>query len=78
MGKSWGPLAITKAIIAVHIYGLPVDLDALLRVAEQHKLPVIEDAAEVTGQTYKDKPCGGFGDLSVFSFYPNPRPAKEA
>ncbi|HEY9907313.1 MAG TPA: DegT/DnrJ/EryC1/StrS family aminotransferase, partial [Thermosynechococcaceae cyanobacterium] len=61
----------TKAILIVHIYGLPVDVDPILQLAEQHGLAVIEDAAEMHGQTYKGKPCGSFGDLSTFSFYPN-------
>ncbi len=61
----------TRAIMAVHIYGLPVDMDPLLTLAERHGLRVIEDAAEMHGQTYRGRPCGSFGDLSVFSFYPN-------
>jgi len=61
----------TKAIIAVHIYGLPVDMEPLLRISKQYGLKVIEDAAEMHGQTYKNMPCGSFGDISVFSFYPN-------
>jgi perosamine synthetase len=61
----------TKAIMIVHIYGLPVDVDPILRLAKKYNLKVIEDAAEMHGQTYKDKPCGSFGDVSVFSFYPN-------
>lgn len=61
----------TKAIMVVHIYGLPVDMDPVLALAAQHGLKVIEDAAEMHGQTYNGKPCGSFGDLSVFSFYPN-------
>jgi perosamine synthetase len=61
----------TRAIIAVHIYGLPVDMDPLLKIAKKYNLKVIEDAAEMHGQTYKNKPCGSFGDISVFSFYPN-------
>jgi perosamine synthetase len=61
----------TKAILLVHIYGLPVDLEPLLAIAAQHGLKVIEDAAEMHGQTYKGKPCGSFGDISTFSFYPN-------
>ena len=61
----------TKAIMAVHIYGLPVDMNPLLKLAKQHGLVVIEDAAEMHGQTYNDKPCGSFGDISTFSFYPN-------
>ncbi len=61
----------TKAIMAVHIYGLTADMDPLLRIAREYDLLVIEDAAEVIGQTYKGKPCGSFGDISTFSFYPN-------
>lgn len=61
----------TKAIMAVHIYGLPVDMDPILYLADKYNLKVIEDAAEVHGQTYKDKKCGSFGDISIFSFYPN-------
>ena len=61
----------TRAIMPVHIYGLPVDMDPLLEIARRHRLLVIEDAAEMIGQTYRDKPCGSFGDISTFSFYPN-------
>jgi perosamine synthetase len=61
----------TKAIMVVHIYGLPVDMEPLLELAEKYGLRVIEDAAEMHGQTYKGKPCGSFGDISTFSFYPN-------
>jgi perosamine synthetase len=61
----------TKAIMAVHIYGLPVEMDPLLELARHHGLKVIEDAAEMHGQTYRGRPCGSMGDLSVFSFYPN-------
>lgn len=61
----------TKAIMVVHIFGLPVDMDPLLALAEKHGLKIIEDAAEMHGQTYKGRPCGSFGDISTFSFYPN-------
>ena len=61
----------TRAIMLVHIYGLPVDLDPIMSIARQHGLRVIEDAAEMHGQTYRGLPCGSFGDLSTFSFYPN-------
>ncbi len=61
----------TKAIMVVHIYGLPVDMDPVLDIAARHGLKIIEDAAEMHGQTYKGKPCGSFGDISTFSFYPN-------
>ncbi|MCZ4221823.1 DegT/DnrJ/EryC1/StrS family aminotransferase [Pedobacter rhodius] len=61
----------TKAILVVHIYGLPVDMNPILTLAKKYKLKIIEDAAEVHGQTYKGKLCGSFGDVSIFSFYPN-------
>ncbi len=61
----------TKAIMVVHIYGLPVDMTPILVLARKHGLKIIEDAAEIHGQTYKGKPCGSFGDISTFSFYPN-------
>jgi perosamine synthetase len=61
----------TKAIMVVHIYGLPVDMDPVLALADHYGLQIIEDAAEMHGQTYKGKPCGSFGAISTFSFYPN-------
>lgn len=61
----------TRAIMIVHIYGLPADIDPVLELAEEFGLKVIEDAAELIGQTYKGRPCGSFGDVSTFSFYPN-------
>lgn len=61
----------TKAIMVVHIYGLPVDMNPVLDIAKKYNLKIIEDAAEVHGQTYFNKKCGTFGDLSTFSFYPN-------
>ncbi|MCR5167653.1 MAG: DegT/DnrJ/EryC1/StrS family aminotransferase [Oscillospiraceae bacterium] len=61
----------TKAIMMVHLYGLPVNVDEVLSIAKKHHLKVFEDAAEMHGQTYKGKPCGSFGDISIFSFYPN-------
>jgi perosamine synthetase len=63
--------AKTKAIMVVHIYGLPTDMDPVLALAAKHGLKIIEDAAEMHGQTYKGRPCGSFGDMSTFSFYPN-------
>ncbi len=63
--------ARTKAIMVVHIYGLPCDMDPILALASKCKLKIIEDAAEMHGQTYRGRPCGSFGDLSTFSFYPN-------
>ena len=61
----------TKAIIAPHTYGLPIDMDPLLKIAQKYKLKVIEDAAEVLGLKYKKRECGSFGDVSTFSFYAN-------
>lgn len=61
----------TKAIMVVHIYGLPVDIKPILELAEKYGLRVIEDAAEMIGQTYRGDACGSFGDISTFSFYPN-------
>ncbi len=61
----------TKAIMIVHIYGLPVDINPILELAKKYNLKIIEDAAEMHGQTYNGKMCGNFGDISIFSFYPN-------
>ncbi|MDR3581013.1 MAG: DegT/DnrJ/EryC1/StrS family aminotransferase [Oryzomonas sp.] len=61
----------TRAIMVVHIYGLPVDMDPVLQIAEKNGLKIIEDAAEMHGQTYRGRQCGSFGDMSTFSFYPN-------
>lgn len=61
----------TRAIMAVHIYGHPVDMGPLLRIAQRHNLIVVEDAAEVHGAEYKGKKCGSLGLLSAFSFYAN-------
>ena len=61
----------TKCIMVVHIYGLPVDMDPIVQLASRYGLRVIEDAAEAIGLKYKGKPCGSFGDISAFSFYPN-------
>jgi perosamine synthetase len=63
--------ARTRAIMAVHIYGLPSDMDPIISLAEDRGLRVIEDAAEAIGQSYKNRPCGKFGHISTFSFYPN-------
>lgn len=63
--------AKTKAIMIVHIYGYPVDMDPVLALAKKYNLKIVEDAAEMHGQTYKGKKCGSFGEVSTFSFYPN-------
>ena len=61
----------TRAIMPVHIYGHPVDMDPLLEIAEKHNLYVIEDAAEAHGAEYKKKTVGCLGDVGCFSFYTN-------
>ena len=61
----------SRAIMVVHIYGLPVDMDPIVALAAKHGLKIIEDAAEVLGQGYNGRPCGSFGDISILSFYPN-------
>jgi perosamine synthetase len=61
----------TRAIMVVHIYGLPVDMDAVIELAEKHGLHIIEDAAEAHGLSCRNRPCGSFGSISTFSFYPN-------
>ncbi|MGE3319015.1 MAG: DegT/DnrJ/EryC1/StrS family aminotransferase [Candidatus Berkiella sp.] len=61
----------TKAIMVVHTYGLPVDMNPIIALAQKYDLKIIEDAAEMHGQTYYGKPCGSFGEISTFSFYPN-------
>ncbi|MAJ65753.1 MAG: DegT/DnrJ/EryC1/StrS family aminotransferase [Pelagibacteraceae bacterium TMED233] len=61
----------TRAIIATHIYNFPVDIDKIIKICKKYKIFLIEDAAEVIGQKYKNKMCGSFGDISTFSFYAN-------
>lgn len=61
----------TKAIIAVHLYGHPCDMDALRKIAARHKLKIIEDCAEAHGALYKGRMAGGLGDIAAFSFYGN-------
>jgi len=60
----------TKVIIPVHLYGVPVEMDQLLKIARKHKLAVIQDAAHAEGSRYKGKPVSSFGDISCFSLYP--------
>ena len=61
----------TKAIIITHIYGFSVDMRKILQIAKIKNIKIIEDAAEMIGQTYYKKKCGSFGDISTFSFYAN-------
>lgn len=60
----------TKAIIAVHLYGHPCDMDALQELAKQHGLYILEDCAQSHGAEYKGKKVGSIGDIATFSFYP--------
>ncbi|MHB1348144.1 MAG: DegT/DnrJ/EryC1/StrS family aminotransferase [Candidatus Humimicrobiaceae bacterium] len=61
----------TKAIIPVHLYGNPCNMDQIMQIAQKYDLKVIEDCAQAHGAEYKDKKVGTFGDLSAFSFYPS-------
>lgn len=61
----------TKAIILVHLFGQPCDIDRIMRIAQKRKIAVIEDACEALGARYKGRKVGTFGRASVFAFYPN-------
>jgi len=60
----------TKAIIAVHMYGHPCDMDKLVQIAKKYKLKLIEDCAQASGSKYKDKEVGSIGEIGCFSFFP--------
>jgi dTDP-4-amino-4,6-dideoxygalactose transaminase len=60
-----------KAIIAVHLYGMPYKVDEIHNIAKTYEIPVIEDSAEALGSTYKGQKCGTFGDISILSFNGN-------
>ena len=61
----------TKAIVPVHIFGHPADMDAIQKIAKKHNLKIIEDCAQAFGSTIRDKKAGSFGDAGCFSFYPS-------
>lgn len=61
----------TAAVIPVHLYGCPADMEPIVAIARQHKLLVLEDAAQAHGACYQDVRAGGLGDLAAFSFYPS-------
>ncbi len=60
-----------KAIIAVHLYGMPFNVDDILNISKKYEIPIIEDSAEALGSTYKNQTCGTFGDLAILSFNGN-------
>lgn len=60
----------TKAIMPVHLYGQPCDMDSIVEIAKKHNLYIVEDCAQAHGATYKGKKIGSFGDAAGFSFYP--------
>lgn len=60
-----------KAIIAVHLYGMPYKIEEVTAVAKKYEIPVVEDSAEALGSSYKGKKCGTFGDISILSFNGN-------
>ena len=60
----------TKAIIPVHLYGEPADMDKIIKIAKNYNLYIVEDAAQAHGATYKDKKIGSHGDIVAWSFYP--------
>lgn len=60
-----------KAIIVVHLYGMPANMEEIMKIADEYEIPIIEDAAEALGSTYKGRKCGTFGAISILSFNGN-------
>jgi dTDP-4-amino-4,6-dideoxygalactose transaminase len=60
-----------KAIVTVHLYGVPYKIDEIRKVADKYEIPILEDSAEAIGSTYKGQKCGTFGDIGIFSFNGN-------
>ncbi|HNP67006.1 MAG TPA: aminotransferase class I/II-fold pyridoxal phosphate-dependent enzyme [Aequorivita sp.] len=60
-----------KAIIVVHLYGMPYKVDEIKKISEKYEIPIVEDSAEALGSTYKGQKCGTFGDISILSFNGN-------
>jgi dTDP-4-amino-4,6-dideoxygalactose transaminase len=71
MGEGQGVRGGLKAILPVHAFGQPADMDPIRAAAERHRLYVIEDSCEALGAEYKGRPAGSLGDVGVFAFYPN-------
>lgn len=71
LAGKYGEAKLPKAIIPVHLYGMPANMDAIMAVANAHGIPVIEDAAESLGSTYHDKHTGTFGKMGIYSFNGN-------
>ncbi|MCU0404392.1 MAG: DegT/DnrJ/EryC1/StrS family aminotransferase [Chitinophagaceae bacterium] len=69
--KSEGDLEKVKAILVVHLYGMPANMKSIIDIAEKYGIPVLEDAAEALGSTYYGQPCGSFGKIGVLSFNGN-------
>lgn len=69
--KAFALYGVPKAVVVVHLYGVPAKLDEICAICETHKVPLIEDAAEALGSTYKGQPCGTFGRFGALSFNGN-------
>lgn len=60
-----------KAIVVVHLYGMPAKMNEIITISKKYNIPILEDAAEALGSSYTNQPCGTFGDFGVFSFNGN-------